>query len=141
MIAQLAVAIIMVILTVMIHGAGLAFLGRLLQSEVAEERQHHVPSLSRRNLFFTVGLVIALFALHGAEIWIYAFVYEAIGAINDLETAVYYSTISYAGIGYDDRYIHTSWRLVSAIEGINGLLLLGWSTAFFVTIVTRLGRR
>jgi hypothetical protein len=30
---------------------------------------------------------------------------------------------------------------VSAIEGINGLLLLGWSTAFFVTIVTRLGRR
>ena len=100
-----------------------------------------MPSLSRRNLFFTVGLVIALFALHGAEIWIYAFVYEAIGAINDLETAVYYSTISYAGIGYDDRYIHTSWRLVSAIEGINGLLLLGWSTAFFVTIVTRLGRR
>jgi hypothetical protein len=31
------------------------------------------------------------------------------------------------------------WRLVSAIEGMNGVLLLGWSTAFFVTVVARLG--
>lgn len=32
------------------------------------------------------------------------------------------------------------WRLVSAIEGVNGILLLGWSTAFFVTVVARLRR-
>lgn len=85
-------------------------------------------------------LVLALAWLHGLEIWSYAFLYEAIGAVSDLETAVYFSTISYAGIGFDDRYIDPAWRLVSAIEGINGLLLLGWSTAFFVTIITRLAR-
>lgn len=141
MIAQLAVATVMVILTVILHGAGLALLGRMMHKELAEERAHHVPAMSARGLLFTLGLVLGLFALHGTEIWLYAFVYEAIGAIGDLETAVYYSTISYAGIGYDDRYIQASWRLVSAIEGINGLLLLGWSTAFFVTVVTRLGRR
>ena len=73
--------------------------------------------------------------------WLYAFLYEGLGAVVDLETAVYFSTISYAGIGFDDRYIAPEWRLVAAIEGINGLLLLGWSTAFFVTIVARLGRR
>jgi hypothetical protein len=141
MILQLAVSTVMVILTVIIHGAGLALLGKVMQKELADERAHHVPALSRRSLFFTLALVLGLFALHGVEIWLYAFVYEAIGAINDLETAVYFSTISYAAIGYDDRYIHAGWRLVSAIQGINGLLLLGWSTAFFVTVVTRLGRR
>lgn len=141
MILQLLVSTVMVILTVMIHGAGLAALGRWLRNEVAEERAHHVPALSKRTLAFTLGLVIALFALHGVEIWIYAFAFEALGAIHDLETAVYFSTISYAGIGYDDRYIDKAWRLVGAIEGINGLLLLGWSTAFFVTVVTRFGRR
>jgi uncharacterized membrane protein YoaT (DUF817 family) len=140
MILQLLVATAMVILTVIIHGAGLVLLARFMQKELAEERAHHVPALSMRGLFFTLGLVLGLFALHGIEIWLYAFVYEAIGAIGDLETAVYYSTISYAAIGYDDRYIDASWRLVSAIQGINGLLLLGWSTAFFVTVVTRLGR-
>jgi hypothetical protein len=33
-----------------------------------------------------------------------------------------------------------SWRLVSAIEGINGIILIGWSTAFFVTVIARLRR-
>ena len=28
--------------------------------------------------------------------------------------------------------------LNAAIEGINGVLLLGWSTAFFVTVIARL---
>jgi Ion channel len=140
MILQLATATVMVLLTVMIHGLGLAMLGRTMRSEMRQEREHHVPSLSARSLGFTMALVLALSGLHGLEIWAYAFLYDAIGAVADLETAVYFSTISYAGIGFDDRYIEPAWRLVSAIEGINGLLLLGWSTAFFVTVVARLGR-
>ena len=31
-------------------------------------------------------------------------------------------------------------RLARAIEGLKGMLLLGWSTAFFVTVVPRLRR-
>jgi hypothetical protein len=140
MILQLAIATVMVLATVMMHGLGLAVLGRSMGREMKQEREHHVPALSVRSLGYTLALVIALAGLHGLEIWSYAFLYEALGAVIDLETAVYFSTISYAGIGFDDRYIDPAWRLVSAIEGINGLLLLGWSTAFFVTVVARLGR-
>ncbi len=141
MIIQLFVSSIMVLITVIIHGGGLAILGHMLRGEVQVERAHHVPGYSLRTMCFTLALVCALFVLHGTEIWLYAFLYEGIGAVDNLETAVYFSTISYAGIGFDDRYIDAAWRLVAAIEGINGLLLLGWSTAFFVTIVSRLGRR
>ncbi|WP_295497897.1 ion channel [Sphingorhabdus sp. EL138] len=141
MILQLAVSTIMVLLTVVIHGGGLAILGRMLRGEVQAERAHHVPGLSLRTMGFTLALVLALFVLHGIEIWLYAFLYEGLGAVEDLETAVYFSTISYAGIGFDDRYIAPEWRLVAAIEGIYGLLLLGWSTAFFVAVISRLGRR
>lgn len=140
MIVQLAVSTAMVVLTVVFHGGGLAILGRMLRGEVQMERSHHIPGMSPRTMGFTLALVLALFVLHGVEIWLYAFLYEALGAVDNLETAVYFSTISYAGIGFDDRYIEPAWRLVAAIEGINGLLLLGWSTAFFVTIVSRLGR-
>jgi len=140
MITQLAVSTLMVIVTVIFHGGGLTVLGRMLRGEVQVERSHHIPGLSPRTMAFTLALVMALFVLHGVEIWLYAFLYEALGAVENLETAVYFSTISYAGIGFDDRYIDPDWRLVAAIEGINGLLLLGWSTAFFVTIVARLGR-
>jgi len=93
--------------------------------------------LSPRALMHTQALVIALFALHGIEIWLYAFLYLQLGAVADLETAVYFSSITYGGIGYDDSYLAARWRLVSAIEGVNGVLLLGWSTAFFITVVAR----
>lgn len=140
MFAQLFVSTLSVLLTVVIHGAGLALLGRSLRNEIQVERAHHLAAMSTRTMLFTLALVVGLFTLHGIEIWLYAFLFEAIGAVTDIETAVYFSTISYAGIGFDDRYINPDWRLVAAIEGINGLLLLGWSTAFFVTIVARLGR-
>lgn len=140
MITHLAVSTAMVLATVAIHGLGLALLGRLLRGEAQAERMHHIPALSIRSLFFTLFLVVAIFTLHGVEIWLYAALYLVIGAIPTLETAVYYSTISYAAIGYDDRYIDPAWRLVAGIEGINGSLLLAWSMAFFVAIVSRLGR-
>ena len=140
MFPHLAVSTAMVIVTVIIHGFGLALYGRILRGEAMAERAHHLPTFSPRTVAFTLVLVLALFALHGFEIWLYAAVYLVIGAIGNLETAVYFSTISYAGIGYDDRYINPIWRLVAGIEGINGVLLLGWSTAFFVAMVSRLGR-
>lgn len=140
MLVQLSVSTVMVFATVIFHGLGLALLGRALRGEAQVERMHHIPALSLRTVFFTLCLVVAIFVLHGIEIWVYAALYLMIGAIPTLETSVYFSTISYAGIGFDDRYIDPAWRLVAAIEGINGFLLLGWSTAFFVALVSRLGR-
>jgi len=139
MLVQLGVATLMVIATVLLHACGLAVLGRLLRLEAREEVTRHVPAISARTLAFTLALVLSLFVLHGLEIWAYAFLYLSLHAVADLATAVYFSTITYAGIGFDDRYMASAWRLVSAIEGVNGVLLLGWSTAFFVTVVTRLG--
>jgi hypothetical protein len=49
--------------------------------------------------------------------------------------------VTYGAIGYDDSAMAVEWRLVSAIEGINGIILIGWSTAFFVMIVARMRRR
>lgn len=141
MVDELALSTVMVLVTVAIHGVGLILLSRLLRTESYEEKVRHVPAFSARSLFFTQVLVLSLFVLHGLEIWLYGFVYVLIGAISDLSTAIYFSTISYAAIGYSDVHIASEWRLVGAIEGINGLLLLGWSTAFFVTVVTRIGRR
>ena len=51
-------------------------------------------------------IVLALFTLHGIEIWLYAALYLLLNAVVDLETAVYFSTITYAGIGFDDA----EWR-------------------------------
>jgi Ion channel len=136
MLIQLILATVMVIATVLIHGAGITGLARGLRIEsgIAEEPHH----FSLKRALFILIVVLALFTLHGIEIWLYAAIYLVIGAVHTLEAAVYFSTITYASIGFGDSEMARSWRLVGAIEGINGVLLLGWSTAFFVTVVARL---
>jgi hypothetical protein len=141
MLAELAVSTIMVVLTVAIHATGLFALSRLLRIEEREEAVEHVHPLSVRGFGATLFVILGLFALHGIEIWLYAFLYLGIGSVVGLREAVYFSTITYGAIGYSDAAMAERWRLVSAIEGINGIILIGWSTAFFVTLVTRMRRR
>jgi hypothetical protein len=138
MISQLLLATVMVLITVLMHGAGIAGLARMLRFDPSSVEAHH--HFSTRHAIMILAIVLALFTLHGIEIWLYAGLYLLLDAVADFETALYFSTITYAGIGFDDADMAKRWRLVSAIEGVNGILLLGWSTAFFVTVVARLRR-
>lgn len=140
MIGELAVATAMVLLTVIIHAIGLYSVARLLRVEERGEAAAHVHPLSLRGFATTLAVILSLIALHGIEIWLYALLYNFIGAIQGLRDAVYFSTITYGAIGYSDAAMAEEWRLVSAIEGINGIILIGWSTAFFVMIAARMRR-
>lgn len=141
MLAELAVSTVMVVTTVAIHAIGLHFLASLLGLEEREEAREHVHPLSLRGMAATMIVILGLFALHGLEIWLYAFLYLGIGSVDGLREAVYFSTITYGAIGYSDVAMAEHWRLVSAIEGINGIILIGWSTAFFVTLMGRMRRQ
>lgn len=138
MLPQLALATLMVFVTVLIHGVGVTTLARLLRFDpTAEEHHHHfTPHVA----MLVLAIVLALVTLHGIEIWLNAGLYLYLDAVADLETAVYFSTITYAAIGFGDSEMARQWRLVSAIEGVNGVLLLGWAMAFFVSVVARLRR-
>lgn len=140
MFAELAVSTVMVVLTVTIHGVGLFVLARALRLEAREEAAGHVHPMSPRGMVATLFVILGLFAVHGFEIWLYAFLYEFLGAVTPLREAVYFSTITYAAIGYSDAAMAERWRLVAAIEGINGIILIGWSTAFFVAVIARMRR-
>ncbi|MCT2558509.1 potassium channel family protein [Tsuneonella sp. YG55] len=135
---QLAVGAGMIALCVVIHGLGLFTLQRVMRSEAAEERFRHLEPLSFRGAFFTLLVVFALIFIHFVEIWLFAFLYDFVGAQWSFQNALYFSTISYATIGYNDASIAHEWRMVGALEGVLGVILLGWSTAFFVRVLGRI---
>jgi hypothetical protein len=139
MIVELLVATTMVLLTVFLHAVGLLLLGRLTRYEVFEERKLAIKPMSFAAVGLTMSVVIGLFALHALEIWLYAALYLRLGALDTLREAVYFSTQTYAAIGFGDEALDPDWHILAAIEGINGVILLGWSTAFFVTGMRRLG--
>ena len=140
MFAELALATVMVSLTVAIHASGLYVLSRLLRLEERGEAREDLHAMSPRGIAATILVILGLFILHGIEIWLYAVVYLVIGSVHGLREAVYFLTITYGAIGYSDAAMAEKWRLVSAIEGINGIVLIGWSTAFFVTLIARMRR-
>lgn len=79
-----------------------------------------------------------LFALHSVEIWAWAGVYGVLDLFPNFEHALYFSTSTYVTIGYGDLVLPPSSRILGAIEGVSGIILIGWSTAFFYSIVDRL---
>lgn len=136
--AEFAVSSALAVLCVVIHGLGLFSLSHALRSETAVERLKRIAPLSPRGVAFTLGIVVAILALHGLEIWLFAFVYFGIGATTGLEDALYFSTISYSTVGYSDVHILPDWRLLGAFESILGMVLIGWSTAFFFRMLGRM---
>ena len=83
-------------------------------------------------------VVFGIFVLHTSEIWLYAIVYRMLGETSGFEEALYFSTVTFASLGYGDIVLSPRWRLLSAVEGANGVILIAWSTAFLLTVTARL---
>ena len=130
---QLAIATAMVALTVTMHLLGLSVL--IAATNRHSDRFQAERALVRQMLVL-LGISFGLFVLHGIEIWSYSTLYYWLGATRSFADALYFSTATYATIG-DRDLISKSWRVLGAIEGANGIILFGWSTAFFVSIVAR----
>lgn len=135
---QFGVASAMLIACVVFHGLGLASLNAAMRSEASIERLRHIQPLSPRGAVFTLLIVLTIIVLHGVEIWGFALLYLALDAVPSLEEALYFSTISYSTVGYNDTHIAPDWRLLGAFESILGMILLGWSTAFFFRMLGRI---
>jgi hypothetical protein len=125
----------LVTLTVAIHLAGLDTLLSLTRLHL---RRFKTSWLHLDRLVVPLGIVLGLFVLHGLEIWLYALVYWLSGLLPSLEQALYVSISTYSTLGEAGAHLPTSWRVMGALESINGMLMIGWSTAFLFQILRHL---
>ncbi|PHS25503.1 MAG: K+ channel TrkA-N [Robiginitomaculum sp.] len=132
MLAQnLILAIIMVAITSGIHLMGLMVLIWLMRNSRASE-------LAKFNVFrssATIMLVVmGIFLIHTVEVWTYAVLYYELALFDTFEACLYFSTSVFTTVGFGDLVVGPNWRLLTAIESANGFLLLGWSTAFLISL-------
>ena len=135
MITNFVFATFMVGMTVTVHFGGLLGLIWLLRDS---RRRFRIHESAGGEGAAVVIVVLGLVMIHTVEIWTYALAYLAAGALPDFETALYFSTSSFTTVGYGDVVLDRHWRLLGAIEGANGLLLFGWSTAFLFSVTSRM---
>ena len=119
-------------LCVTIHAGGIAWaLGAVRR--YAERALRFWPGTW---LFILIAAWMVL--LHLLEIGVWAFFYLWKGAMPDPQSAFYFSAVTYTTTGYGDLVLPVEWRLVGGVEALTGILMCGWSTGFFMAIVTRL---
>jgi hypothetical protein len=132
MIARLLGACLLMALCVVIHAAGIAGALRRLR-----KRATSITTFYSSVLLFVL-LAVWMILLHLAEIAVWAAAFVINGALPTFETALYFSAVTYTTTGYGDVVLAQGWRLHGGVEALTGILMCGWSTAFFYAIVTRL---
>ncbi len=137
LLTQLASAAILAIVMALVHGAGVAGIAHWLGLDrVRRPSRRFHP----RTMALLSAVALLLFGLHMIEIGLFALFYLWVGAVADLEEALYYSASAYSTLAQPDSNFPVAWRIVGALEGLVVFLLIGWSTAFFVTDMNKLLR-
>lgn len=134
---QLAAAAGLVGLMALIHALGVVGITKGLGLRGTALRAHRVD-LSALGLSMSVAL--GLFTLHLIEIGLFAAFYMLVGAIDGLEPALFFSASAYTTLGTVESALPHDWRLIGAIEGLVGFLLIGWSTGVFISDMNKLLR-
>ncbi len=131
MVTRLLIAGAVMALCVIVHASGLALTIRWVRTDSG-------PARYWSSLWLFVRIASWIILLHIAEIFAWSGLYVINGALPDLQTAVYFSAVTYTTTGYGDVVLPAGWRLDGGIEALTGILMCGWSTAFLFTVVSRL---
>ena len=129
----------LIAITVVIHAVGTTAWVQFLARKYANDSLW----IGRRAVLVLVTTALIVFALHALEIVIWAGVYQALVPVNELasfEEAVYFSFVTFTTLGYGDITLSEGWRLLSGIEALNGILLVGWTTAMIFSVVQHIWR-
>lgn len=134
--ANLGLGGLLVSITVLIHSFGLIMVSTFMPPITRAFRLH------RHGIGKAIAMVVVVLGIvfiHAIEIWLWAAMFLITGALTGLEDALFLSTAAFATTGSADIAVKPAWRLLASLEGVNGFILIGWSTAYLVTASTRFG--
>jgi hypothetical protein len=134
MLFNLTLAVILITLTTFLHIAATLLFKNL--SRVYQQHTHH--KLLKHPFQMLTFVMIILFVTTFVQVLLWAGCYLMIGAIDEVEPAIYFSMVTFTTVGYGDIILDPEWRLLAACEAVAGLIMFGWSSAIVVLTVQAL---
>ena len=99
-------------------------------------RDDFVPSFLR----YTIMIVLTgtlLMAGHFVEVMVWAITYGLVGIAPASIQLIYLAFDNYTTLGYSELVAPEEWRLLRPMTALNGIMLIGWSTAVIIEILRR----
>jgi hypothetical protein len=72
---------------------------------------------------------------HFSEVVLWAYTYDLVGATPPNTDLVYFAFGNYTTLGYGDVVPVPEWHLLGPMTALNGVMLIGWSTALIYEIL------
>jgi hypothetical protein len=135
MILNIIIGSIIIGITIIIQAYGTKFWIHYLKNNYVDKT---VLRFDQKTVRLLVYSAIFLLLLNFIEAIIWGITYYLLPGITEFETlekAIYYSLITFTSLGYGDITISSANRILSGFEAMNGVLLLGWTTAMMFSIM------
>jgi hypothetical protein len=94
----------------------------------SHERWLNSPWFSS-SLFVVSSVMLLLVVGNLAQVAIWALLFQIVGEFDHFDAAFYHSAVNFATLGYGDIVMSDQHKLLGPIEAINGVLMIGVSTA------------
>lgn len=88
-----------------------------------------------KNIVLLSLIMILMLIGNFVQMAIWAKVFTWLGEFDDFGTALYYSGVNFATLGYGDIVMSDKWRLLGPLEAANGILMFGVSTSVMTAAV------
>lgn len=103
-------------------------------------------SITNQSILKVLLLSLLLFTfLHTIHATVWALCYYLIpqtaAQFHSFTEAVYFSLVTFTTLGYGDISLSSDWRLLSGLEAINGIMLIGWSTAMMFSLIQNIYKK
>ena len=135
MLLNILIGVLIIGITILIHGHGTIFWAKFLTKRFNKNKKNF---LSKNTVWLLIYTAIFLLTLNFLEAIIWGFTYYILPGITEfesLEKAIYFSLVTFTTLGYGEITISSSNRILSGIEAMNGVLLLGWTTAMMFSVI------
>jgi ion channel len=117
---------------------GLHALVMMILIQVAQKASARSKSRASQHLLLVmIPVVLVLMATHASEILVWALAYSLVDATPPEADRVYFAFVNYTTLGYGDVVPVKRWNLLGPMTALNGVLLIGWSTAVIFEVLRR----
>jgi hypothetical protein len=119
----------MMVLTVIIHAMFMVGGAKIVRWR---RSRHDISGKETVKAVVISGLTIWMFLAIVLDVLLWALIYlfiPLIEALPDLETAFYFSMVTFTTLGFGDVVLTGEWRTLASIQAANGVIIFGWTTA------------
>jgi hypothetical protein len=133
MLRQLLVGGGVSVINIAIHALVMTMVVWVARAVSAENKLHPTVFL----MAVMASTVSVLMAAHAVEVFVWALGYFSVAAAPPGANLVYFAFVNYTTLGYGDVVPVERWRLLGPVTALNGVLLIGWSTAVIFEVLRR----